>query len=155
MHPAPMEAVDAIVHQHFDFLTERGFAPDPEPLRKEVQRDGFRYIVYRGERWAVSTYLEYREGYYAVNLVPLEQGKPREVPSGSRTGWSLEDYLSRILHIRDADFRRVHELIEAASPLTDRVTVEFADQLFEIYATLLARHLDAILASPHPPVGRR
>lgn len=155
MHPAPMEAVDAIVHQHFAFLTARGFVLDPEPPRKQAQRDGFRYIVYRGERWAIEIYLEYREGYYPVSLVPLEQGQPRKVPSGYRTKWSLEDYLSRVLRIRDTDIRRVNELYEAASPLSDRVTVEFADQLFEVYATLLDRHLDAIVASPHPPVGRK
>lgn len=109
--PTPKwDAIDASAQQHFAFLTERGFVADREPPRKAVHRDGFRDIVYRGERWAVDIYLEYREGDYAVKLVPLEQGKPREVPFGYRTRWELTDYLSRILGIRDEEINRLKAL---------------------------------------------
>lgn len=151
--PTPTwDAIDASAQQHFAFLTERGFIADREPPRKAVHRDGFRDIVYRGERWAVDIYLEYREGYYDVNLVPLEQGKAREVPFGYRTKWGLADFLSRIVGIRDEEINRLKAL-QLAEP-DQRETVEYADEFFERSAALLARYLDVIVASPHPPVGR-
>ena len=148
------EEIDATLRRHFAFLLKRGFALDPEPNPKDVRRVGFRHMWYPSERWAIRIYLEYREGYYPVDLIPLEQGEPRKVPFGYRTAWGLEHYLTRILRIRDEGFREIHELIEAASPLTDRVTVEFADQLFALYAAVLDRHLDEIVVSSHPPIQR-
>ncbi|HEX8034458.1 MAG TPA: hypothetical protein VF510_11455 [Ktedonobacterales bacterium] len=146
------DAIDASAQQHFAFLTERGFVADRELPRKAVHRDGFRDIVYRGERWGVDLYLEYRGGFYDVNLVPLEQGKAREVPFGYRTQWGLADYLSRILGIRDEEINRLKAL-QLAEP-DQRETVEYADEFFERSAALLTRYLDEIVASPHPPVGK-
>jgi hypothetical protein len=148
------EAIDATVRRHFAFLLERGFTPDPEPNPKDVRRAGFQQMWYRGERWGVEIYLEYREGYYDVCVVPLEQGEPRQVPFGYRTRWGLEQYLTHVLGIRDEGIGRLHELYEATPPFTERVTVEFADQVFALYGDLLGRHLDEIVASPHPPIGR-
>jgi hypothetical protein len=148
------EAIDATVRRHFAFLVERGFTPDPEPNPKAVRRAGFQHIWYRGERWGIEIYLEYREGYYDVSIVPLVHGEPRQVPCGDRTRWSLEQYLTQILGVRDEGLDRLREVYEATSPLTGRVTVEFSDQVFTLYAALLRRHLDTIVASPHPPIGR-
>lgn len=151
--PAPTrDAIDASAQQHFAFLTERGFVADPEPPRKKVHRDGFRFIIYSSERWAVYLHLEYRDCLYSVNLVPLEQGKPREVPFGYRTRWELTDYLSRILGIQDEEIDRLQALLLAEPE--QRETMEYADEFFERSASLLARRLDEIVASPHPPVGR-
>ena len=155
MHPAPIPAVDAAARQHLAFLAERGFTSDPVVSQKEVQRAGFQSMWYRGERWGIEVYLEYREGYYDVRLVPLEGGQPRQVPFGFRTKWRLEDYLRRILRVRDRDIGLIDQVYEAAGPFTERLTVEFADRIFSLYGALLARHLDAIIASPHPPVGRK
>jgi hypothetical protein len=148
------EAIDATVRRHFAFLVERGFILDPEANPKAVRRTGFQHMWYRGERWGIEIYLEYREGYYDVRVVPLEQGEPRQVPSGYRTRWGLQQYLTQILGVRDEGMDRLRELYEATSPLTERVTVEFADQVFALYESLLRDHLDEIVASPHPPIGR-
>lgn len=151
--PTPTwDAIDASAQQQFAFLTERGFVADREPPRKTVHRDGFRYIIYSGEQWAVYLYLEYRDCSYNVDLVPLEQGKPREVPFGYRTMWKMTDYLSRILGIQDEEINRLQAL-QLAEP-NQRETMEYAGELFERSAALLARYLDVIVASSHPPVGK-
>jgi hypothetical protein len=151
--PPDQDAIDEIARQRFAFLLQCGFTLDPEPPKKQLRREGFRHMMYRSPQWGVRIYFEYREGYYDVNLVPLENGNTIAVPFGKRTMWGLELFLSEVLGLHDEELSKVLPIYEAAS-LEALITNAFAERVFTIYADVLARHLDAIVASPHPPMDR-
>ncbi len=152
MNPAPRDPIHALALQHFSFLLDNGFVADPE--EKSKQRFLAEEIRYRGALWRVDVSLQYRDGFYVVYLIPLVNGKARQVPFGDRTRYELLQYLTKYLAIEDEEITRLQELRQQGSPFDEMVTVEYANGFLDGYARLLARYLDQILASPHPPVGR-
>lgn len=152
MNPAPRDAVHKLALQHFAFLLDRGFVADPEEkARRRFLAEGVRY---RGEHWRVDLDLEYRDGWYVVWLVPLVDGKARQVPFGYTTRYELLQYLPKYLGIEDEEVAHLQEYRSRAWPAEELLSVEHANEILEGNARLLARYLDQIVASPHPPVGR-
>jgi len=153
--PDRRQAVDATALKHFDFLLEKGFTLDPEPKKKDIWRSIIHTFLYRHINWGIEVTVGYREADYNISIVPLVHDQPREVPFGYRTKWALQDYITRILDLRDQIVSQIkHTWVDVPS-VAETYTVEFADKLFSLYAELLATHLDAIVASPHPPISRR
>ena len=149
MYYAPQKPICALAQQHFAFLLDNGFVAE-----KATHMVGLDVLRYRREQWRVEVSLEYRDVWYDVGLVPLVDGKPRQVPFGWRTKYGLLEYLTKYLGVKEEDVTDPQELRRQVFSSTEMVSVEYADEVLKTYARLLAQYLAQIVASPHPPAGR-